>query len=470
MKVLLIQPPIKNMVLTNTPSMVDEEQGYYPPLGLMYLSGYAEQHSGHDIAILDCELDSLSYADINKEIKKQNPDIVGLTTTTFNLIDALKVVDIVKHNNPNTKVVMGGPHVNIFPEETLDLKGVDYIVLGEGEVTFTELTNAIDKKKNISKIQGIAYKQRGKIIRTKSRPLISDLDQLPFPARQLTKYKRYYSLLAKREPITTMITSRGCPYKCIFCDRPHLGKIFRIRSAVNVVDEMEFCVNMGIKEFLIYDDTFTINRKRVIDVCNEIMRRGLKIGWDIRARVDTVDKESLYKLKKAGCERIHYGVEASNQHILDNLRKDITLKQVGDAFRVTKKIGIETLAYFMIGSPGETRKTIIQTIKFAKKLKPDYVHYSVTSPFPGTDLYKLALQRGVIKEDVWREFAKNPTRDFKAPLWTEKLTRTQLMDLLMYAYKSFYTRPNYIAQKLLRIRSVSEFKRKVKAGLRIFSI
>jgi len=300
--------------------------------------------------------------------------------------------------------------------------------------------------------------------------LISDLDKIPFPARHLTPYKKYSSLLAKRNPITTMITSRGCPYNCLFCMRPHLGKKFRARSAKNVVDEIEECVNIGIKEFLIYDDTFTVERKRVMDICNEIMRRRLDIGWDIRTRVDTVDYELLKKMKKAGCERIHYGVEKGNQEQLDILRKGITLKQVKNAFRLTKKVGIGTLAYFMIGGPKETRKTVMQSINFAKMIKPDYAHFSITTPFPATDLYDLALKKAIIKKDVWKEFAKKPGKDFVPPVWDENLSREEMISLLRLAYKKFYTRPVYIINRFLGMKSLHEFRTKVKAGLKVFRL
>jgi len=227
---------------------------------------------------------------------------------------------------------------------------------------------------------------------------------------------------------------------------------------------------MGIKEFLIYDDTFTIERKRVIDVCNEILRRKLDIGWDIRARVNTVDYELLKKMKKAGCERIHYGVEKGNQEQLNILRKGITLKQVEDAFRSTKKSRIETLAYFIIGGPRETRQTALQSISFAKKIKPDFVHFSIMTPFPATDLYSQGLREGIIKKDVWKEFAEKPTKEFIPPLWEENLTRKDMLLLLKSAYKDFYTRPGYILNKVLKIRSLGEFQRKIKAGLKVLKI
>ena len=192
----------------------------------------------------------------------------------------------------------------------------------------------------LKKVRGLVFKDGGEVINTGAPPLVDDLDSLPFPARDLTPYMKYYSLIAKTQPVTTMITSRGCPYRCLFCDRPHLGKRFRPRTAMNVVDEMEQCVGMGIREFLIYDDTFTVNRKRVLDICSEIKRRGLGIGWDVRARVDTITPDMLAAMKDAGCDRIHYGVESGSPEIIETLRKGITIEQVRRVFRQTKDAGI----------------------------------------------------------------------------------------------------------------------------------
>ncbi|MFC1722671.1 B12-binding domain-containing radical SAM protein [Nanoarchaeota archaeon] len=467
MKILLLNPPSLTNFGSEVPEIVNEERGCNPPLGLLYVASYLLKHSDHKVKVIDSMVEKLDMDAIADRIKRLKPDVMGMTAMTFTIMDVLKIAAIAKKINKKTKVVLGGPHGHLYPEETLNLPNVDYLIMGEGERPFLEL---IDNLEDPSKVDGIAFKRGEEIIINPKLPLIQHLDEIPFPARHLTPYMKYSSLLGKHDVVTTMITSRGCPYKCLFCDRPHLGKQFRARSAENVVEEFEQCVDMGIEEFLVYDDTFTVDRQRVVDICNLIQKKGLKISWDIRARVNTVDKELLDLLKKAGCERIHYGVEAGNPEILKILRKGITMDQARKVFKMTKKAGIQTLAYFMIGSPRETRETIQQTIDFAIELDPDFCHFTITTPFPGTELYFMGMKEGLIKGDVWREFAKNPTQDFVPPLWEENLDRDELVELLKKAYKDFYTRPSYILKRLIKVRSVGEFKRKARAGLKVFGL
>ena len=468
MKVLLVNPPNHNMIPTNVPSFVNEETGVYPPLGLMYVAAYAEKNSAHRIEILDAQVEKLDYKAISHEIRKRKPDLVGIQTFSFTLVDVLLLARTVKEVDETIKVVLGGHHASIYPEESIHFPEVDFVICGEGEIPFTALIQNLTDLKALKSIPGLVY-TKGTTIMTGENPLIESLDALPFPARHLTPYKKYYSLLAKRNPITTMMTSRGCPYNCLFCERPHLGKVFRARSAGNVVDEMEECTYLGINELFLYDDTFTIDRKRVLKICDEILERGLDIGWDIRTRVDNVDKELLENLKKAGCERIHYGVEAGTPEILAVLRKGITLEQAKKAFNMTREAGIKTLAYFMIGSPRETKSQILKTIELAKELNPDFVNFSVVTPYPATPLYYMGLQEGQLKTDYWREFAQSPSKDFVPELWEEHLSREELMTLLNYAYKSFYVRPAYIMRELFDVKSIDEFKRKLKAGLKVLT-
>ncbi|MDP8236341.1 MAG: radical SAM protein [Candidatus Erginobacter occultus] len=468
MKVLLVNPPRENDLTGNNPALIDEARGFNPPLGLLYLAGYLEEKTSHQVEICDAQVEELSYPALKARIRKSSPDLVGLTAMTFTLLDVVKSARLVKEIDPSLSVVVGGVHAFLYPEETVNLPEIDYVLSGEGEESFALLLDRLENRGDLDTVPGLIYLKDGRVQSSPSPPLCADLDALPFPARRLTPYGKYSSVMARRQPITTMFTSRGCPFRCSFCARPHLGKQFRYRSAENVVDEMEECVGLGIREFLIYDDTFTVNRDRAIAVAEEIILRELKIGWDIRARVDCVDREMLKILKVAGCERIHYGVEAGTEKILKVLNKGITLDKARETIALTRKIGIETLAYFMIGSPTETRADILETIRFALELKPDFVHATILCPFPGTAIYEQGLSEGVFPRDHWREFAANPAPGFSPPYWNEILSDVELQELLQLAYKKFYTRPSYLLKKTLQVRSIRELKTKFKAGMKIF--
>ena len=470
MKILLINPPQLNTISSCMPKALEEGLDYLPPLGLMYLASYLKKNSSHQVKILDCQIEQLNYQNLSKKIIQESPDAIGITTMTFTLIDVIKTIKLIKQINPKIKVILGGPHVNIYPKETINLKEVDFLVFGEGEEPLKELLDKINQKEELINIKGIVFRDGDKIINTGQRELIKDLDSIPFPARDLLPYKKYFSVISSNTPVTTMFTSRGCPFKCIFCDRPHLGKLFRSRSAKNVVDEMEECQKMDIKEIFIYDDTFGIDRQRVLNICSEIQKRKLTIAWDVRTRVDTVDQEIIKIMKKANCQRIHFGVEAGTEKMLKILRKGITLKQIENAFKIAKKEGLQAAGYFMIGSPSETKQDVLETIKLIKKLNPAFVHISITTPFPATDLYRLGLESKILPYDYWQKFAQNPDSNFIPLSWEENMTKEELFKLLKQGYQSFYFRPSYIIKRLIKLSSWKDFKSKTRAAFRLLKI
>ncbi len=470
MKVLLINPPAENEIFTNVPRFVEEERGCNPPLGLLYVAAYLEERTRHDVRLLDAQVEEAGYGRIERIVRLEKPQVVGVTAMTMTLLDVLKTIETVRRAAPGAGIVLGGPHVHIFPEETIRLPGVDYLLTGEAEETFPLLIDRMGDDKALKNVPGLVYRRNGKVVRTPPRDFVEDLDALPFPARRLTPYWKYTSLTARRSPVTTMFTSRGCPYKCTYCDRPHLGKRFRWRSAANVVDEMEECVRMGIPEILVYDDTFNIRKDRVLEVCREIGRRKLDFAWDFRARVNVMDGEMLRALKGAGCERIHYGVEAGSERILKVLRKGITIEQCREVFGATRRAGIDILAYFMIGNPTETREEILESFRVMRELRPDYVQVAILSPFPATEVYKNALASGGFKGDVWREFAEKPDPSFEPPFLPDTLEPEELRELVLRAYKEFYRRPGYIVRRVAGLRSAGEARRKLKAGLRVLGL
>jgi radical SAM superfamily enzyme YgiQ (UPF0313 family) len=467
MNILFINPPTLFELSGNNPQIIESERGFNPPLGLLFVASYLKTKSNHIIKVIDTQVEELDYKKLSEKLKNEKFDIVGITVTTFTLTDVIKTIEVVKNTNKNAKIVLGGPHITIYPEESLKLKNVDYCVIGEGEISFYNLVKKLESGEKPFNVKGIVFKDEEKIINNGFSPPITNLDFIPFPDRTLTPYKKYSSLLAKRTPITTMFTSRGCPFKCSFCNRPAVGNKFRAMSAKRVIEEMEMCLELGIHEFLIYDDTFTINKKRVKDICNLIIEKKLDVGFDIRARVDTLNEELLKLLKKAGCRSIHYGIESGTEKILKILRKDISIDNAKYIFELTRKEKIQTLAYFMIGNPTETKDDILQSFKVMKLLKPDFVHLTILSPFPATQVYSDALNEGIIEEDVWLNFAKNPSELFTPPYWSENFSKEELNALLVTGYKSFYLRPTYIIKRIMELKSFGEFFRKAKAGLKV---
>jgi len=242
-----------------------------------------------------------------------------------------------------------------------------------------------------------------------------------------------------------------------------MGKKFRARSPENVVNEMEECVRMGIKEIFFYDDTFTVDKNRVWEICREIWRRGLKVKWDVRARVDTVDKEILGKMANAGCNRIHFGVESGVQRILDRLNKGITLEQVNNAFKWSYDLGIKTFAYFMIGSPDETKEDINESCLLSKRLNPDFTQFTICTPFPATKLYAEWLARH--DKDIWQDYALQPREDFQPPVWDATFTRDELRGIISKIYKTYYFHPRRIWNKVRGVRSFAQLKRYINAGI-----
>lgn len=472
MKILLLNPPRWNELVGKNPSIIEKHRGFNPPLGLLYLASTIKKTTNYDVEVLDAQPLKLTYSQLENYFREKSFDVAGISAMTFTLIDAYKTAKLIKKIMPETKVVLGGTHVHLFPHETKNLEGVDFAFMGEAELSLVEFLKNLKNPAYYHKIPGLIYRNtEGKIIKNDFEPL-DNLDELPFPERKLLNIKRYNSLLSKASLSTTIISSRGCPFRCAFCDRPlsPITSHFRFRGTKNVVDEICECVELGIKDFLFYDDTFTVNRERVLDFCEEIIKQKLEIRWDIRTRVDIVDEEMLKILKKAGCVAIHYGVESGSDKILKVIRKGFTVKKVREIFKLTKKLKIETLAYFMIGLPEENLEDIQNTLDLAKELKPDYAHFTIFSPYPGTEFYRLGLEKGIIKKDIWKEFARNPKEEFKIPVWEENFTREQLYEMIVKFYKSFYLRPSYVLSRSIKARSKDELIKKARAGLSVLTM
>jgi radical SAM superfamily enzyme YgiQ (UPF0313 family) len=474
MKICLINPPRFHELVGKNPGIIEENRGYNPPLGLLSVATSLRSFTSgtHEIQVIDCQPRQLSYNWLAEYFTEHQFDVVGISAMTFTLIDVVMTSDVIKANQPDCKVVIGGVHTHIFPQETASLPNVDYIIQGEGEFSFVEFIEALGSKRTLHEVSGLAYEKNGQFINNGISSKIENLDSIPCPDRTLVPLEHYSSLLGHEKNITTMFTSRGCPNKCAFCDRPNSPIIsgFRWRSANNVVDEMEACAALGINEILIYDDTFSIRKDRVFEICEEILTRNLQMTWDVRAHVNTVNRKMLQIMKKAGCDRIHYGVESGNDRMLKVIRKNTTVSRIKEAFDDTQKAGIDALAYFMIGLPEEKESDIQDVLDLATELKPEYCHFTIFCPYPNTAFYERGLSSGVIARDVWRDFARDPQPGFTLPVWEENFSREELQQFLVKLYKKFYLRPRYILKRVARIKSFSELKRKAKAGLSVLQL
>lgn len=393
MKILLIAPPDNKYALpfVNLPTPPTPIFSGFP-LGLGYIAAMLIK-DGHQVKILDCLVLNQGMPLVSKTVKSFKPDIVGITTMTHYIKSAVQVADLVKSINNKTIIIGGGPHVNFEYKKILTNYQFDYIVLGEGEISFSNLINylAKNKKSGIEKILGIAYKKNNNIKITPPQPLIKNLDDLPFPARNLVNFNDYIvdQLLPNAVEI---VGSRGCSHCCAFCSSSHFWKYWRSRSPENIIKEMKQLLKKypKIESFLFYDDNFTVNKERVKKLCHLLIKEGLnKYKWNCQARADQVDEQMLALMKKAGVSKINFGVETGSPKVLKNIDKRLDFKNVLSAIKISKKLGIEALVYFMIGNPGESVKTIKESIAFAKKLKPTSSLWSVAQILPGTKLAKL---------------------------------------------------------------------------------
>ncbi|RLI49168.1 MAG: B12-binding domain-containing radical SAM protein [Candidatus Thorarchaeota archaeon] len=442
MKVLLLSPP--------TTTEIKKVLGIAnPPLGLAYLASVV-RNKGHDVKIIEAVGENKTFEDIRKEIVRYDPDIVGITATTSMIPDAYIVAKIAKRTRPDAIVVIGGPHVTFVPELTLkECPDIDIVVRGEGEQTFAELLDEVKNHNNYERILGIAYRARNGTIRlTPSRPLIENIDSIKKPAFDLINWDTYEFSGVR---YATIITSRGCPFQCIFCSSSlHFGKKYRPHSVERVLSEIKILYEKyKIREIEFLDDTFTLNRKRAREIAHEIIKEGFDLSWAVSSRVDTFDKLTGEYMRKAGAHTVYFGLESGTQKILDYVGKRITLQQSREAVRIAKEIGLKTLGSFIIGFPQETKDDIERTISFAKHVGVDYAQFTIATPFPGTRLWHEALKNDLLLTNNWRKYTATT-----AVMKSYHLSPKQIGRLLRSAYASFYLRFGYVLNDIVKHRGV----------------
>lgn len=451
MKIALVLPPHSFEERYN--KAIAKAAGTFPPLGILYIAAVLEK-AGHKVIVLDGSMKDIF--EMNDTIYKFEPDIVALNVMTF-LWEKVKTwcMDL-KARHPNTFIAVGGHHVSQIKEKALwECSSIDAALLGEAEFAMENLANALEQRKPLAGMTGLIVRGDGGIVVGPPAPRLTNLDEIPFPARHLVNIHDYVPALEqyKRLPVTNMITTRGCPYQCIFCSSGNTKAYFR--SPQNVLEEMRVLVNeYKVKDITFWDDTFTLNKKRVLEMMDLIKKESWDLVWCCNSRVNTLDRELLERMADAGCWKIFFGVESMNQKQLNTLKKGVLVPQIHAAIKGCKEFGIESECSFIFGTPGETYQEGLETIREIKKLDPDYVKFFPMTPLPGTEFDRIATETGTIVDQDLSKRTEN-----HMVFVPNSMRPEELQDLLKRAYKEFYFRPAYIAKRVVKLRSMLEVKK-----------
>ncbi len=404
------------------------------------------------------------------ELKKFSPDVVMLEVSTPSIMYDLEMAHQIRNVLPNATIVLCGPHATYFAKQIIDgYSFVDACVHGEFDHTIRDICRAKNAGKTLNDIDGITWRNsRGKTVTNNSRKPIDNLDELPLPDREDFKIEDYQQAFYAGKKTGLMISSRGCPFQCTFCLWPEIlfGHKFRQRSPKSVVDEIEHMIRMyGIDEIFFDDDTFVLNDTRVRGICEELLRRKIKIAWHCMGRVNTVNQDTLNIMKKAGCTQIFYGLESGSDKILEASKKGITKKEMVNAVNMTQRAGLVASGSFIFGLPDENRKTVKETMDFAKKLHADYVQFTLAAPFPGTKLFEEVSKEGLLEIDSWADLdgCHGPI------LRTRHLSKDELAGIQRDAYVKYYTHTGVIWQNIKKMRTIDDIRRILRGALSIFS-
>lgn len=441
--------------------------GMMPSIQLLYVAAVLEQIPDIELEYYDMPAMELDEEALAARLKAFQPEMVCLSIFTSHYHNARSWARFCKNILPNVEVLIGGIHTSIYPTETFEYcPEFDYACVGEAEMLLPEFFRRLANKEPFDGLLGLVWRAGSEIKYEGPAALNLDLDSAPFPARHLVPNHKYFNFISTRRNYTIVNTSRGCPFRCIFCEAA--GQKWRARSAANIVAEFSECYEKyGIREFDIFDSSFTISKPRVLEMCRLLVENGLaeKIIWNVRSRVDTIDEELLDALKKAGCYRIFYGIESANPDVLRNLRKGISLDRVKQIIKYTDKIGISAFGYFLVGAPGDTRASIQETIALAKELPLDFAIFNSLTPFPKTELYE-KYYLPFTQHDFWADYIARPepTKEFVGRPWID-IPDEELRLLAHKAMNSYYFRPRQLWRALKSIGSWDQFLRYCSAGV-----
>lgn len=458
MRVALVFNPFSYKLHEENLRIVQRYFGLFPPLSLAWVAGIAER-AGHEVTIVDARTLQLTPDQVLRHLQQWKPDVLGFMMTTYMYRETLDWIRYLRGGLPKAKVIVGGYNLRVYPRESVMPPEIDFGCYNSAYETVPRLLEELEDGRHFEDVPGLIFKQNGDVIETPHAAEPS-FDEYPNPARHLLPNELYAEFPTERKNFSVMVTSKGCPKNCLFCEAGRTT--YNPRSVETVVNEMQECYErFDIREIDIFDYEFLINRQRAMGICHEMQRRKLDLLWACRARIDSVDEELLKQMAAAGCGRIYYGIESGDQEMLDRVNKGIKLEQVRETIKLTKKYGIRALGFFLIGSPRETRDTIRATLKFAKSLDLDYVQFSKTTAKPLTSMWHDMVQESGY--DYWREYILGNAAEQPLPRpWTE-LTNDEIDELALRAYKKFHARPFFLLKHTLQVRSWSEFRRKFLA-------
>lgn len=463
MDILFINPPSPdNSIIIrdfNRSGRTSKERIIWPQTSLAYLAAMVPENL--KIEILDCIAEKINWGKFLKILNVKKPRYVVSHVITSTAQNDLRVFEEAKKIGAIT--ITMGPHATELPKKTLQKNlGLDFVILGEPEITFRELIKNLETKiHDFGKIKGIAYRVQGKVKINEKREFLANLDELPIPRHDLLPLNKYvFPFMASK--FTFVLSERGCPFPCTFCRQPIMWeRKVRHRSPESIIKELKILKKIGLEEFIFHSDTFTIDKDIVMKLCQMMIDENLNFKWACNSRVDTVDEEMLKLMKKAGCWMIAYGIESGSQEILEKCKKEITVKQVEKAIRLTHKIGIKVYGYFIIGLLGETQKTIEETIGFAKRLPITFAIFHTASPYPGTKFYKQVKEKGWLTSEKWKEIDQGRASSVNYP----QLSGEEIMIGIKRAYRLFYLRPRVILNILYSVRNFRDFKGLLQAGI-----
>lgn len=456
MKVLLLNPPDENKLFRDSTLSrcvgVSRKAPYlWPPIGLAYIAGYIRDIV--DVKILDCHAENLDSERALEHCNGYEIVIIsaGMSTMKKDISFGKKLKEMY-----NCKIALVGSQATYFHDKIINEEGVDFVIRGEPERIIKNLCKEFEKG-FFGKVKGLTWKDKFRVRINPDENLIENLDEIPFAARDLLPNDKYYDITARKKRITLSLGSRGCPFQCAYCStKVYNGKIYRTRSPDNIKKEFENLKSQGFDDVFFFDDLFVFNKKRILEICEKI--KELKMSWRCESRVDTVDREMLEKMKEAGCYQIQIGVESGNQIMLDKMKKGTKVEQIKQMFKWCNELGIETVAYMILGYPGETRESALESINLMKEIKPNFLSFNVFNPIPGSDIYE-SMKKKIDLENA----------DFASISFCD-LPNSEVMELVQKGYKDYYLRFGYLTGQIGKARNLGDVERFVKRNIKFWAM